>query len=118
MHLVARLATLATLVTLGATASPGAWSADAQERAHCRSGNSQQDEATCLKEVQAAGQESRRDGLGTAGDAQLTGNAVERCRAHPEADRAACIERITGAGAAQGSVEGGGLIRRTETRTP
>ena len=117
MNPIFRLA-LATLVTLAAAGSPVAWSAEPQERAHCLSGRSQQDTATCLQEAQAAGQESRRGGLGTAGDAQLAGNATDRCRAHPEADRAACIERITGAGTAEGSVEAGGLIRRTEIRVP
>jgi hypothetical protein len=109
---------LAAIVTLAASGSPIAWSAEAQERAHCLSGRSQQDTATCLQEVQAASEESRRGGLGTAGDAKLTGNATDRCGAHPEADRAACIERVTAAGTAEGSVEGGGLIRRTETRVP
>jgi hypothetical protein len=82
------------------------------------SGKSHQDQATCLKEAQAAYQESRRDGLGTQGDAQLSTNATDRCGAQPVADRAACVERVTGAGSSEGSVGGGGLIRRSETTVP
>jgi hypothetical protein len=86
-----------------------------QERAHCTSGQSHQDRATCLKEAQAAFQEAKRDALGSTGKGQLTRNAVERCKAQPAADRDACIQRVTGAGASEGSVKGGGVIRRTET---
>jgi hypothetical protein len=32
------------------------------------------------------------------------------------ADRAACMARLQGAGKTEGSVEGGGVIRETETR--
>ena len=82
------------------------------------SGKSQQDKATCLKEAKAAYQESRRSGLGTQGDAQLSSNATQRCRAQPVADRAACVDRIVGAGTSEGSVKGGGVIRRTESKVP
>jgi hypothetical protein len=85
-----------------------------QERARCMSGQSHQDRATCLQEAGAALQESRRDGLATD-KASLAGNATARCDAQPAADRADCMARIQGAGTAQGSVEGGGLIRQTET---
>jgi hypothetical protein len=45
----------------------------------------------------------------------LEANATARCEAQPAADRAACVQRILGAGSTQGSVGGGGLIRQTET---
>ena len=111
-----------------ALAAPIAWAAGdkatteaqqryQQERARCMSGQSQQDKATCLKEAHAAYQESRRGGLASQGDAQLSTNATERCSAQPAADRAACVDRITGAGSSEGSVKGGGLMRQTETKT-
>jgi hypothetical protein len=124
MNIVIRTATLASIAL---ALSPTAWSAGKasqaqqdyqQERAHCMSGKSQQDRATCLKEAQAAYQESRRDGLKTQGDAQLSNNATDRCGAQPAADKAACVDRVTGAGSSEGSVKGGGMIHRTETRTP
>lgn len=124
MHFTARLVALAALASL---ASPAAWSAGKvspeqqnyrQERAHCMSGKSQQDKATCLKEAEAAYQESRRAGLSTQGDSQLSRNATDRCGAQPLADRAACMDRIKGAGTSEGSVMGGGVIRRTEQKVP
>jgi hypothetical protein len=85
-----------------------------QERARCLSGQSHQDRATCLKEAGAAYDEARRGRL-DSGRVDYTQNATQRCNAQPEADREACMQRILGAGSAQGSVEGGGIIRQTET---
>ena len=85
-----------------------------QERADCTSGRSHQDRATCLKEASAAYQEARRGALANAPGADLADNATRRCEAQPVADRAACVERITGAGNTEGSIEGGGVIRRSE----
>jgi hypothetical protein len=91
-------------------------SAYQQERARCLRGQSQQDRATCLKEAGAAFDEARRGRLGkAAAAADLSANATRRCEAQPAAERDACVQRILGAGSAQGSVEGGGLIRQTET---
>lgn len=86
-----------------------------QERARCISGQSQQDRATCLKEAGAAYQEARQGALANAAGTDLAANATKRCEAQPPDDRAACIERITGAGNTEGSVEAGGVIRRSET---
>jgi len=85
------------------------------ERARCLSGQSQQDRATCLREAGAALGESVRGGLATQGSA-LPQNATARCDAQPAADRAACIARIQGGGKTDDSVEGGGVIRETETK--
>jgi hypothetical protein len=87
-----------------------------QERARCLRGESNQARATCLKEAGAAYEEARRGGLANAPGTDLSRNATARCSAQPEADRAACVQRITGAGNTQGSVGGGGLIRETETK--
>ncbi len=85
------------------------------ERAACMSGQSQQDRATCLKEVAAAYAESRRGGL-TTGDFQ--GNAVARCDAQPASEREACRALARGEGTSSGSVEQGGVIRERRTVTP
>ena len=86
-----------------------------QERAHCTSGQSQQDRATCLKEAGAAYEEAQRGALTNAAGSDLAKNATSRCDAQPAADREACIQRITGPGNAEGSAESGGVIRRSET---
>ena len=41
--------------------------------------------------------------------------ATQRCAAQPPEDRGACMQRILGAGNAEGSVGGGGLLRRSES---
>lgn len=98
----------------GETGSASAQQRYEQERARCLSGQSQQDRETCLREAGAALQESGRGGLATGGG--LGQNAVERCNAQPPADRAACVARIQGGGKTEGSVEGGGILRETETK--
>lgn len=114
------------VLALALACTPSAWSAGAkgesdatrrykQERAHCMSGQSHQDRATCLREAGAALQEARRNRLETGGSAAFEANATARCNAQPATDRAACVQRITGAGSTQGSVEGGGLIREAVT---
>ena len=106
--------------------APGAWAgtkselAQAQrqhqrERAHCTSGHSQQGRATCLKEADAAYQEARRGTLANGPGIDLAKNATRRCEAQPAADREACVQRVLGAGNTEGSVEAGGVIRRSET---
>lgn len=87
-----------------------------EERAHCMSGKSHQDKATCLKEAQNAYAEARKGALGSSSGSDLAKNATERCKAQPAADRAACEQRILGARTTEGSVKGGGIIRQTETR--
>jgi hypothetical protein len=87
-----------------------------RERAHCLSGQSHQDRATCLREAGAAYQEARRGVLnGSGASTDFSRNATARCEAQPPADRQACVQRIMGAGTAEGSVEGGGIIRQIET---
>lgn len=108
--------------------APAAWSAGnkalsqaqqqyQQERAHCLSGQSHQDRATCLKEAAAAYREARRGALAAnSGSSDLSRNATARCEAQPPADREACVQRVMGAGSAEGSVKGGGVIREIETK--
>ena len=54
-------------------------------------------------------------GWTTASGNNFTQNATQRCNAQPAADREACVQRILGAGSAQGSVRGGGILREVET---
>lgn len=89
-----------------------------QERAHCNSGKSHQDRATCLREADNAYAEAKKGALANNAGADLQKNATARCEAQPPADRADCIQRILGAGTTEGSVKGGGLIRETETKLP
>ena len=113
-------------VALTLTLAPAAWAAGnkgvseaqqryQQERAHCLSGQSQEDRATCLKEAGAAYQEARGGRLDNSQGNNFTQNATQRCNAQPPGDREACVQRILGAGSAQGSVNGGGILREAET---
>ena len=114
-------------IALAAVLAPAAWAAGnpalaeaqrqfQQERAHCNSGQSHQDKATCLKEAAAAYSEARRGALANNSGTDLRANAVARCDAQPPADRQACVQRILGARTTEGSVKGGGIIRETETK--
>ncbi|MES2245249.1 MAG: hypothetical protein V4639_20500 [Pseudomonadota bacterium] len=85
-----------------------------KERAACMEGRSQQDQATCLREVNNAAAEKRSGKLDNSG-AQFEANARLRCEALNGEDRSACVARVTGYGNASGSVAGGGVIREVET---
>ncbi|MBC7376567.1 MAG: hypothetical protein H7346_03920 [Burkholderiaceae bacterium] len=88
-----------------------------REVARCKSGQSQQDRATCMREAGAARAEARKGNLTDPGTADLARNATARCNAQPAPDQDDCMKRVTGAGdtRTQGSVMGGGLIRETVT---
>ena len=82
----------------------------------CNSGNTQQDQATCLREARNAAAEKRRGRLEVG---QNDANVTARCSVHAASDdRAACEARMMGAGSVEGSVAGGGLIREVETEIP
>ena len=87
-----------------------------QQRTRCLSGEGNQPLATCLREAGAAYEETRRGQLDSAPASELARNATQRCAVQPPSDQQACMQRILGAGNTQGSVGGGGLIRRTETK--
>jgi hypothetical protein len=86
-----------------------------QERATCLSGQSAQDQSTCLKEAGAALEEARRGRLAD-GSAQYQQNALARCTVLPPEERGACRARMQGEGTTSGSVEGGGIYRELVTR--
>lgn len=46
---------------------------------------------------------------------QYMENAAQRCAPLPEGYKQACLERVQGAGTRAGSVEGGGILRSSET---
>ncbi len=90
-------------------------SGDSQkERAACLSGRTQQDQATCLREVNNAAAEKRSGRLDSQGG-QFDANARKRCEVLTGEDRAACEARVMGYGNTSGSVAGGGVIRQVET---
>lgn len=90
-----------------------------RERALCLSGLTHQERADCLREAGAARAEARRGLLkDPAPPSQYMENALQRCRALPDADRADCEARVRGEGTVRGSVEAGGIYRETRTLLP
>lgn len=111
--------TTGTLLSMSAFAADTPASSQIQsERARCESGQSNQDRATCLKEVGAAQGEARAGNLNDTGGYDK--NATDRCNALPASDRAACAGRLSN-GSSSGSAQSGGIIReyrQTEVGTP
>lgn len=102
-----------TAGTTGIDASGNATS----EMAACRNGKSQEDRATCEKEVRNANAAKRSGKLSNDGDFQA--NAMMRCNVFkmPD-DKKACEARVMNTAQAQGSVAGGGVLRETTTVIP
>ena len=85
----------------------------ASEVEACRTGRTQQDQATCLQEARNARADKQRGVLATGSDHQS--NATARCEALTGEDKAACQARVLGYGNTTGSVAGGGVLREVET---
>ena len=85
-----------------------------QEVQACRSGRTQQDLETCLREARNA-RADKTAGAAPGTPANLKGNAVARCEALSGEDKAACQVRVLGYGSASGSVAGGGVLTSVET---
>jgi hypothetical protein len=85
------------------------------ERNGCLSGQSQQDQATCLREAAAAREAARRGQLDN-GAADYQRNALARCQPLPADQRADCVDRMQGRGTTSGSVGEGGIYREKVTR--
>lgn len=99
-------------VAIGATGidSTGSYQHEVQS---CLSGKTQQDQATCLREARNAAADKKRGVLDTEGNLQA--NATARCDVFTTSDdKAACQARTLGAGNAEGSVAGGGMLREAE----
>jgi hypothetical protein len=132
--LAARCAALAAACALFATAPVLAASQDAsasatssssgaqaryeRERARCLSGQSQEDQKTCLREAGAALQAARSHQLTSESPEQLAANARQRCEPLPPDDKKDCLARMNGEGTVTGSVAGGGILRELVTVVP
>jgi hypothetical protein len=117
MHLRSTIAIAVLGASLGiAAAALAAPPSDAQlryqqERAACLSGQSHQDQGTCLREAGAALEEARRGRLDTGQATRYQENAVARCTLLPQEERSACAARMQGQGTTSGSVAAGGIYR-------
>ncbi len=88
-----------------------------KERAVCENIASPESKAACIREAGAA-QQAARGGQLSSRDANTYGqNAEQRCAAFPTAsERAECVNRTQNQ-PASGSVQGGGVLRESETTT-
>lgn len=80
----------------------------------CRSGRTQQDVDTCLREARNA-QAERRHGTLARPSPDYQANAMSRCDPLTGEDKAACQARVLGYGNTSGSVAAGGVLREVET---
>lgn len=89
-----------------------------QDVAKCKSGQTYEDRATCMKEAGAAQVERKRSGL--SDPASASQNAMDRCNALPGSQRNDCMAQMSGQGSTtvQGSVAGGGVLRETVIPVP
>lgn len=104
-------------------AQPGTTGIDASgsyqsEVAACKSGQTQQDVATCMIEARNAQAEKKRGRIEAANGDQLTLNAAARCDALRGDDKSACQLRMQGQGSTSGSVASGGVLREITTEVP
>ena len=86
-----------------------------RERAVCMSGQSNQNQATCLREAGAAYAEAKKGDLGDD-SVQFKANVSKRCERLPDADRRDCMARMEGQGTTSGSAASGGIYRELVTR--
>ena len=114
---------LAAAALLAATAqaqAPAAQDARAryeQEAQKCRTNNTQDSLATCLREATNALDASRKGQLSNPGPVAADTNATQRCAAFQStAERDECLRRLQSA-PASGSVSGGGVLRESVTTT-
>lgn len=117
--LVVALATAFNMTAALAQVASGTTGIDASgnyqsEVQACRSGRTQQDTATCLREARNA-RADHSSGKSQATAAQLQGNAMARCEPLNGQDKAACQARVVGYGSESGSVAGGGVLNSVET---
>lgn len=113
----AALAACAMQVFAAGNATDQAQQRFRQDMALCSSGQSNQDLDTCQREARHALAEARRGALTVPG-ADLQTNARQRCAVHQGLDRSACEARMSGEGTVDGSVEDGGLLRKSVIVVP
>ena len=112
------LCALGVLLSASALAAGSKGTSEAQaqyqrDRAACNAGQTNEDRATCLKEAGAALQAARSGQLTSESPADYRRNALSRCDKQPPRDRQDCMARMQNP--AQGSVDGGGLLREAQT---
>lgn len=115
---VAACALLTLPLFAGAADKAASSAAEAQYKAdlaRCNSGQSGEDKKTCRTEMTRAYAEMKKGGFAGADYAK---NARQRCDALKGSDRDMCVQRMSGAGSAQGSVSGGGIIRESTMTAP
>ena len=114
--LLAMTAATAQVAPLDATGLDASGNAKS-EMAACNSGKTQQDRVACATEVRNANAEKRAGKLGNSTD--YTANAMRRCEVFKESeDAAACRARVEAQAQLDGSVAGGGVLRKRETVVP
>ena len=88
-----------------------------KERAVCESITSPESKAACIREAGAAQQAARSGQLSSRDATTYDQNAEQRCAAFPTAsERTECMNRMQNQ-PASGSVQGGGVLRESETTT-
>jgi hypothetical protein len=81
-----------------------------QDRQRCLSGQSGQEQASCLQEAGAVLQLAP-GALAHVGAAELSDNALQRCDGLPDGERQSCVARMHGQGRVEGSTASGGILR-------
>ncbi|CAB3873763.1 hypothetical protein [Achromobacter piechaudii] len=89
-----------------------------QDVANCKSGKSNQDRETCMREAGAAREEARRQNLKEGSSDQYQQNMVDRCNRLPAASRQDCMTQMSSPTNVRGSVQGGGVLRETVIQVP
>jgi hypothetical protein len=115
---VASLLAMTAATAQVATSAPGSTGIDASgnfqsEVQACKSGQTQQDIDTCLREARNARADKQRGALNNG--ASYESNAKARCDVLQGEDKAACEARVLGYGNQSGSVASGGVLREVET---
>lgn len=86
--------------------------------AFCKSSQTTESRATCMKEAGAAYDEARRHRL-TEGTHDYQQDAMNRCKALPAGQQQDCMTQMSGQNTVtKGSVEGGGILRETTITVP
>jgi hypothetical protein len=107
---------MASLAAVAQTPPHDAQARFAQERERCMTHNTQDSQATCLREATNALDAARKGQLSAPGAAAAS-NATQRCAAFQNADeQAECVRRVQSE-PASGSVPGGGVMRESTTTT-
>ena len=89
-----------------------------QDVAKCKSGNTNQDRATCMREAGAARDEANRQNLKDGSTDQHQQNMVDRCNRLPATARQDCLTQMSSPTNVRGSVQGGGVLRETVIQVP